>query len=567
MDKFEEMITMIINSKTGNQIYSSFNIMKAIPLPLFEHNIVKPSRPLNTGMVQNFLLIWLDENIDETNSGLCHNTFIRLREVVNTIKTFTNMDECINFIRDIKDEKIFMISSGTFGQKTVPIIHDMEQISTIYIFCQDKARHEQWTQQWAKVKGVFTYINHIGEALKTAVKECDQNTIPMSFLTASANTTNESLCQIDQSFIYTKILKEILLPINFKQEHIKDFTIYCREQLVGNTIELQNVDKFKNEYGHYSPIWWYTYPGFLYSMLNRALRTMETDLIIKLGFFICDLHEHIAQLHSEQFAGCTQADSFTVYRGQGLSQTNFNQLMKTRGGLMSFNNFLLTSLDRKVSLTSAESNQSNPDLKGVLFEITIDPSISSTPFANLQDVSYYETAKEILFSMHSIFRIGKIKPIDGNDRLWQVNLTLISNNDPQLLTLTDYIRKVILPHKRGWHRLSMLLIRLGQFDKAQQVCEIMLDQITNDDERASIYYMLGMIKDNKGEYAEAITFYEKSNEILQKIRSPTHSDLSMPYKSIDMDDYFKALSFIERAVEIEKCSLSINHSNLQQYNL
>jgi hypothetical protein len=34
-----------------------------------------------------------------------------------------------------------------------------------------------------------------------------------------------------------------------------------------------------------------------------------------------------------------------------------------------------------------------------------------------------------------------------------------------------------------------------------------------------------------------------------------------------MNDYSKVLSFIECAVEIEKCSLPINHSNLQHYNL
>ena len=60
---------------------------------------------------------------------------------------------------------------------------------------------------------------------------------------------------------------------------------------------------------------------------------------------------------------------------------------------------------------------------GVLFVIQINPSISTTPFANVKDVSYYKGEDEILFSMHSIFRIGEIKQLDGNTRLWQVDLT------------------------------------------------------------------------------------------------------------------------------------------------
>ncbi len=90
-------------------------------------------------------------------------------------------------------------------------------------------------------------------------------------------------------------------------------------------------------------------------------------------------------------------NTFTVYRGQGLSRTDFEKLLKTKDGLISFNNFLSTSQERDVSYAFAESNQVDPDLIGVLFEITIVSSTSSTPFANIRDVSYYQDEKEILF--------------------------------------------------------------------------------------------------------------------------------------------------------------------------
>jgi hypothetical protein len=114
---------------------------------------------------------------------------------------------------------------------------------------------------------------------------------------------------------------------------------------------------------------------------------MEVDLIIKMGFFVRDLYRHIAELHSEQYGTHPDIPLFNVYRGQGLSQSNFKQLLKTHGGSLSFNNFLSTSLNRLVSLAYAESSQYNPDLVGVLFEITINLSISSTSFANVSDIS------------------------------------------------------------------------------------------------------------------------------------------------------------------------------------
>src|SRR5271167_252875 len=81
----------------------------------------RPRRPLNAPTVQNFHLVWLDGSIDEVNNDDCRNSITKLRQVVNTVNTFTNADECIEFISAIKEEKTFMISSGAFSQTTVPI--------------------------------------------------------------------------------------------------------------------------------------------------------------------------------------------------------------------------------------------------------------------------------------------------------------------------------------------------------------------------------------------------------------------------------------------------------------
>ncbi len=219
---------------------------------------------------------------------------------------------------------------------------------------------------------------------------------------------------------------------------------------------------------------------------------MEVDLIIKMGFFVQDLHDDIATLHSKQYGGQNHSNSFTVYRGQGLFQTDFDQLKKTQGGLLSFNNFLSTSLDREVSLAFAESNQYNLDHVGVLFEITISPSIFTSPFANVVSTSHFQGEEEILFSMHSVFRIDQFKQIDKNDRLWQVDLIMTGDNGPQLHALTERMREEI-GGLTGWHRLGKLMIKLGHFDKAEELYEILLKQITNEHEKTHLFHHLGLI--------------------------------------------------------------------------
>ncbi|CAF4411148.1 unnamed protein product, partial [Rotaria magnacalcarata] len=75
------------------------------------------------------------------------------------------------------------------------------------------------------------------------------------------------------------------------------------------------------------------------------------------------------------------------------------------------------------------------DNVGVIFILTIDPSkisTSNTPFAMIDKHSAVPGEKEILFTMHSVFRVVEIKQTAKNNRLWEVQLTITDDNDPQL---------------------------------------------------------------------------------------------------------------------------------------
>jgi tetratricopeptide (TPR) repeat protein len=243
-------------------------------------------------------------------------------------------------------------------------------------------------------------------------------------------------------------------------------------------------------------------------------------------------------------------------------------MTKTKDGLMFFNNFLSTSKDRNVSLHFAEVNQSNPDLIGILFVMTIDPAKSTTPFASIVDFSCYDvTENEVLFSMNTVFRIGEIKSMDENHRLFRVDLTLTSDNDKDLRLLTDHIREETFPQHQGWLRLGLLLHKMGQSAKAQQPYEILLEQTTDEREKGRIYERLGAIKYEQGEYEETLEFYEKALEIQQQILPPSHPDLAYSYNNIgnvyySLSDYSKALSSYEKALEIMQQSPPLNHSDL-----
>ena len=536
------------------------------------HKGVDKHRRVDVRTVQNILLIWLDGNIDENRSD-CRNTIRCLRDAVNNVNTFTDNQKCIQFLEDMADEQICMIISGAFGQQIVPCVHNLSQVDSIFIFCGNKKYHEGWAKDWSKIKGVFTKIEPICEALEQTARRCEQNAISMSMIDDDNGGAEKTRDRLDPSFMYTQIMKEILLTISFEKEHIDQFIQHCREAVADNDKQLKYVNELAHSYDQHTPIWWYTRECFLYPMLNRALRTMNADLMIKMGFFISDLHQHIEKLHQEQFGSHESIQHLTVYRGQGMTNEAYEKMLASKDGLISFNSFLSTSKDGSTSLDFARRALTDDRMMGVLFVMNIDPARSSIPFASVVDVSYFgKKEDEVLFSMHAVFRIGEITPIDGNARLIQVQLNLASDQDNDLRQLFDYIRKESSPDDKGWYRLGLVLGRMGEFAKAHQVLEILLRQTTEENAKASIYGQLGIMKAELGDNIEAIAYSEKSIEIEEKQIPRNDQNLTYSYTCIgsvyfNMGDYPKALSSHEKVLAIRQQSLPPTHLSLaQSYN-
>ncbi|CAF1325624.1 unnamed protein product [Adineta steineri] len=283
-----------------------------------------------------------------------------------------------------------------------------------------------------------------------------------------------------------------------------------------------------------------------------------------MGFFLRDVHQQIQQLYEQQVS-TYDGKSFVVYRGQGLMKSDFEKLQKTKGGLMSFNNFLSTSIDKKVSLEFAECAATEPDAVGILFIMSVDPCLKSTPFASINEMSYFKGEDEILFSMHTVFRVGEVKQMENKSQLYQVELQLTSDDDQQLRLLTDRIRK----EARGteWQRLGSLLLKIGQFDKAEELYSVLLEQTSSEGEKAHYYNQLGCVKNDQGDYEKAISYFEQGLEIWQKTPSSNHRSLCTLYNNIglvynNMGEYSKALSSLEKALEIRQKSLPSNHPSL-----
>ncbi|CAF4786954.1 unnamed protein product [Rotaria sp. Silwood1] len=260
-------------------------------------------------MLENFLLIWLDADFDESKDD--YKKFMQhLRDIFAIVATFTDVDECFDFLTDIHNEKVFLIVSDAIGQHIIGEIHECSQLTSIYILCHNQSIPEEWFKTMPKVKGVYTQIEPICDALQIDSKNCDRTMISISFN------------GIDPLFKYTQLLKEALLDIEDDDaKSIKEFVEFCRHHSDASKKQLK---KIVEEYCNHSPIWWYTGPYFIYSMLNYGLRQMDIDIILKMTFFIRHLHNHIAQLYRQQQGN--MPINFQTFRGQVTTITLFEDL-------------------------------------------------------------------------------------------------------------------------------------------------------------------------------------------------------------------------------------------------
>ncbi|CAF2930213.1 unnamed protein product [Rotaria sp. Silwood2] len=513
-------------------------------------------------IIQNFLLVWLHTNIDETNNSF-KNSFPQLRRIVASITTFTDVRECFDFLSEIKKQKAFMIVSGHLDQQIVRQIEETSQLDSVYVLSDNKTYDEEWAMEVAKIKGIHTSIEPICKALRCDREQIDRSLVPIDFN------------RLDSLFMYTKLLKEALLQIeDDDQQSIKDLAQYCWED---DDIDPDEIKFMIEEYGKHRPIWWYSKKTFLYSTLNYGLRQMDIDIIMKMGFFIRDLHNDIEKLYKEQQQSDnnkTQRAPFTFYGGQDVSLDLFDKMQNAKGGLMCFNNFLLISKDRKVSLDFACKNL-KPNLKsivGILFVMAIEPELCRKLKIHYADISEVDACgkdeAEILFTTHTIFRIDHIEALPEADRLYEIQITLIADQDNDFSKLTVSMRDEA--HSKaspGWSLFGYILLQIDEVRKAAHLYEILLDKATGHKQLSEYNFFLGWANWLIGKYSTALEYYEESLKIREKNLTKNCPDIALCYNNIGLvyysvGTYSKALSSYERALEIQKLVLPPNHPDL-----
>jgi len=98
----------------------------------------------------NRSIVWLDTSVSSKQENF--NAQEMLRTSMNHLKAYTVANECENYIRSVpQSHRIIFIVDSQLGQSIVPRIHQLRQVTSIFVYCMNK-NNQQWTKTYKKVR-------------------------------------------------------------------------------------------------------------------------------------------------------------------------------------------------------------------------------------------------------------------------------------------------------------------------------------------------------------------------------------------------------------------------------
>ncbi len=100
--------------------------------------------------LETFSLVWLDAQVNTTEDN--RQAQLKLRQIINYFRTFDDQHQCQEYILSLSaQDRLILIVSGRLGRELVPRIYHLRQLSSIYVYCQNKTENIKWAKEFREV--------------------------------------------------------------------------------------------------------------------------------------------------------------------------------------------------------------------------------------------------------------------------------------------------------------------------------------------------------------------------------------------------------------------------------
>ncbi|UJR12613.1 hypothetical protein I4U23_016788 [Adineta vaga] len=288
-------------------------------------------------------------------------------------------------------------------------------------------------------------------------------------------------------------------------EHAKnDMLKKCIDYYRHSQKELENIERFRSTYTHESAIYWYTIDSFMCTLLNRAFRTENIQLIYAFRYFIIDL--------------CTQLEK----------ETDIKELSNFK------------------------------DEHEVLFSIDFDSNLNlwKVQLTNTDDgweyiEEYLQIAEDEMKDM--IFFSNELGQIDCAEKYFRDLLKTLPCDHPDIAALNIGLGHVCI--KRGDYRLAL--------EKYQRVYEIRQETLSILNPRiASSLRNFGNTCRAMGNFDQALFYFREAMKIYERNYSLDHICIAMTFEEIDALKIFKRI-LPSQHPQIAHCLVKYLHEELK----
>ena len=377
-----------------------------------------------TSPKSNIFIIWIDKKINNPENKDYQKQFRKLDDF--EFKFYDNVKEGIKTIKEIKFKKTIIITSGSiypdFYKEFKDIVNEITIIPKIYIFTANANNFYTSKKDSLPVDDPFYNSGGVFDDMRT-LREAIFSSISLSDKHNEEVNKDESKYLKDERFSYDLISneKELKLPVFFynylktiSNAEIKSFNKKIFDDYK-NTPIIRKLFSFLVE-GDNIPFsiqakYWlraYSADSFFSHNINKSLLNKEYNDYLPM---IIKLYEAVSNNY-------IQTEKSQLYKGIIASKTYLSSLLNKKKeaklpiGILYGISFFSFYKDKSLSLKLKENNKSI--LKGdfifislILEETSNFRMIKSN--ADIKDISFFESDKEVIFFPFSCFEIESVE--------------------------------------------------------------------------------------------------------------------------------------------------------------
>lgn len=343
-------------------------------------------------------ILWHDPNIaNEENQSYLQ----KLHKQWPDLLTFSDHDLAQSYIDDHPFTWFIVVTSGSNGEKLLPTVHDLLNVSRILVFCAQPDLHREWVHRFPKIEEMVTEIDDVIRCLRAPAPSPYVSFVALSDLKPRIKAAQEWFSRPVVARAADKARVETALRC-FSQ-------IRADELKIDKTAGARRLrDAFMHPVENYAKIFriYSEQDIHFYDTFNRQLRIKKRSPILLL---FCKLAE--AFLRAMGTAALQQPDLVsyaTVYRGQYIEPQQVAVHMEKVGDVVFFRAFTSTSTDEQ------EARKFGMDVhrSKVLYEIDCTPlrnneklRKSAIPPLLLHSFSAFPNEQEVLLPLFASFKL------------------------------------------------------------------------------------------------------------------------------------------------------------------